>query len=76
MPTLTLDLWDVLVVQVMTKFGPWDDRMWSLNYLHACLCYLLLNFVLVQLNSAERGVAQVLWTFGNWFLAPVGCFCL
>ena len=37
MPTSTLDLWDVLVVQVMTKSGPWDDRMWSLNYLHACL---------------------------------------
>ena len=37
-PTLTLDLGDVLVVQVITKFGPWDDHMWSLNYLHACLC--------------------------------------
>jgi hypothetical protein len=29
------------------------------SYLHACLCELLLHFVLGGLNSVERGVAKV-----------------
>ena len=42
----------------------------------ACLCFLLLNFVLGGLNSVDHGVDQVLWLVGSRFLAPVGWFCL
>jgi hypothetical protein len=40
------------------------------SYLHACLCELLLHFVLGGLNSVECGVAQVIWSFFSWFVAP------
>jgi hypothetical protein len=38
------------------------------SYLHACLCELLLHFVLGELNSVECGVGQVVWSFCSWFL--------
>ena len=44
------------------------------SYLHVCLCELLLHFVLGGLNSVERGVAQVVWSFCSWFLLAVDFF--
>ena len=64
MPASTLDLWDVLVVLiVMTRFDLWD-ALAICEHLFACLCELLLHFVLGGLNFVEHG------------LAPVGCFSL
>ena len=42
--------------------------------LFACLCELLLHFVLGGLNSVERGVAQVIWSFCSKFLFAVDFF--
>ena len=44
------------------------------SYLHACLCELLLHFVLGGFNSVKRGVAQVVWSFCSWFLFAADFF--
>ena len=44
------------------------------SYLHACLCELLLHFVLGGLNSVECGVAQVVWSFCSWILFAIDFF--
>ena len=44
------------------------------SYLHACLCELLMHFILGGLNSVERGVAQVVLSFCSWFLFVVDFF--
>jgi hypothetical protein len=44
------------------------------SYLHACLCELLLHFVLGGFNFVERGVAQVVWSFCSWFLFTTDFF--
>ena len=38
------------------------------------MCELLLHFVLGGLNSIERGVDQVLWSFCIWFLFAADFF--
>ena len=44
------------------------------SYLHACMCELLLHFVLGGLNSVGRGVARVVWSFYSLFLFTVDFF--
>ena len=44
------------------------------SYLHACLCELLLHFVLGGLTFVEHGVAQVIWSLCSWFLFTADFF--
>ena len=74
MPASTLDLWDISVVLVvMTRFDLWD-ALAICELLFACLCELLLHFVLGGLNSIEHGVAQVVCSFCSWFLFTADFF--